>query len=139
MDFRALIEREDQGEAIRIDLFDTGSGSDQVSNDGTYSRYFTRYDGFDGRYTLRCQVKGDTDTNFITQKNGAKMVGTPSKSRSKRLYPINPSSASSPVCCGSSTGNNVETEPTGEFTRRATGNSFTVKYILHICTIYIPR
>ena len=50
--YRALIEREDQEEAIRIDLRDKGAGSDQIANDGIYSRYFSRYDGFNGRYTL---------------------------------------------------------------------------------------
>ena len=69
-----MIEREDQNEAIRIDLRDTGAGSDQIANDGIYSRYFSRYDGFGGRYTLRCQVKGDDETNFITQKSGAKSI-----------------------------------------------------------------
>ena len=72
--FRALIEREDQDLAIRIDLSDNGAGSDLIANDGIYSKYFTRYDGFNGRYTFRCQVKGDDDTMFVTQKSGAKSV-----------------------------------------------------------------
>ena len=126
---RALIERDDGGEAIRIDLFDKGSGSDQIANDGIYSRYFTRYDGFDGRYTLRCQVKGDENTNFVTSKNGVKAVDI---ARYVRSYPLKPSSSNSPVCCGSSIGTNIETEPTGEFTRRATGNSFTVSLFMPI-------
>ena len=120
--YRAFIEREDQNEAIQIDLRDKGAGSDQIANDGIYSRYFSRYDGFNGRYTLRCQVKGDDDTNFITQKSGTKSILGPADSRS---YPLN-TTATSPVCCGSSTGNNVETQPTGAFTRKANGNSFKV-------------
>ena len=122
---RALVEREDQNEAIRIDLKDSGAGSDLISNDGIYSRYFTRYDGFDGRYTFRCQVKGDDDTTFVTQKNGAKSVIHNSKKG--RSYPLKPSAATSPVCCGSSIGNNVITEPTGDFTRKVNGNSFKVR------------
>ena len=119
-----MIEREDQAEAIRIDLRDKGAGSDQIANDGIYSRYFSRYDGFNGRYTLKCQVKGDDETNFIVQKSGTKSIQnirTDSKS-----YPLNPT-PTSPVCCGSSTGNNIETQPTGNFTRKINGNSFKVK------------
>ena len=122
--YRALIEREDQDEAIRIDLRDKGAGSDQIANDGIYSRYFSRYDGFDGRYTLRCQVKGDDETNFITQKSGTKSIQE--ITADSKSYPLNPT-ATSPVCCGSSTGNNVETQPTGNFTRKTNGNSFKVK------------
>ena len=55
-------------------MSDNGAGSDLIANDGIYSKYFTRYDGFNGRYTFRCQVKGDDDTMFVTQKSGAKSV-----------------------------------------------------------------
>ena len=119
-----MIEREDQDEAIRIDLRDKGAGSDQIANDGIYSRYFSRYDGFNGRYTLRCQVKGDDETNFITQKSGTKSILE--IIADSRSYPLNPSPATSPICCGSSSGNNVETSPTGNFTRKTNGNSFKV-------------
>ena len=40
---RALVEREDQSRAIRVDLSDNGAGSDLIANDGIYSRYFTRF------------------------------------------------------------------------------------------------
>ena len=103
---------------------DKGAGSDQIANDGIYSRYFSRYDGFNGRYTLRCQVKGDDDTNFITQKSGTKSILD--ITADSKSYPLNPT-PTSPVCCGSSTGNNVETSPTGNFTRKTNGNSFKVK------------
>ena len=122
--YRALIEREDQAEPIRIDLRDKGAGSDQIANDGIYSRYFSRYDGFNGRYTLRCQVKGDDETNFITQKSGTKSIQE--ITADSKSYPLNPT-PTSPVCCGSSTGNNIETQPTGNFTRKINGNSFKVK------------
>ena len=120
-----MIEREGQDVAIRIDLRDKGAGSDQIANDGIYSRYFSRYDGFDGRYTLRCQVIGDDDTDFITQKSGTKSISK--LNVDSRSYPLNPSKATSPICCGSSTGNNVETQKTGNFSRKTNGNSFKVK------------
>ena len=84
--FRALIEREDQNEAIRIDLSDNGAGSDLIANDGIYSKYFTRYDGFNGRYTFRCQVKGDDDTMFVTQKSGAKSVNSSKQGFIKQTF-----------------------------------------------------
>ena len=58
--YRALIERDDSNsqQTIRIDLFDNGSGSDLIANDGIYSRYFTKYDGKNERYSLKCQLKG---------------------------------------------------------------------------------
>ena len=72
---RALIESDGQNQAIRIELYDTGSGADQVSNDGIYSRYFSKYESTDDtRFTLRCQVIGDEDTNFVTSKSGAKTL-----------------------------------------------------------------
>lgn len=104
-----------------MDLFDKGTGSDYVANDGVYSRYFTKYNGNNGRYTVKCQVKGDENTNFISQKAGAKKVGPKGRS-----YPLNPTGGSSPVCCGSTSGSNIKTEPTGNFTRVATGPSFKV-------------
>ena len=117
---RALIQRENTNQQIRLDLFDNGSGSDIVANDGIYSRYFTQYNGHNGRYSLKCQVKGDEDTGFIVQKEGVKSIGN-----SVKTYPSKPS-ISSPVCCGSSSGNNIDTESTGNFTRKATGISFKV-------------
>ena len=60
-------------------MSDNGAGSDLIANDGIYSKYFTRYDGFNGRYTFRCQVKGDDDTMFVTQKSGAKSVSNSKK------------------------------------------------------------
>jgi hypothetical protein len=124
---RALIENENQEQALRLDLFDAGSGSDNVANDGIYSRYFTKYDGNNGRYTLRCQVKGNDDTNFITEKEGAIKLANLDHTRIlERSYPLKPVAGSSPVCCGSSTGENVATKPTGNFTRQAGGVSFKV-------------
>ena len=120
--FRALIEREGQEEPVRLDLQDNGAAADQIFNDGIYSRYFTRYDGTDGRYTLRCQVKGDDETEFVTQKSGVKSV----TAKPSRSYPLDPMGGGSAVCCGSSIGENVETESTGNFTRKTNGNSFKV-------------
>ena len=45
----------------------------------------------------------------------------------EKSYPLKPSIATSPICCGSSTGNDLLTELTGTFTRIKTGNSFKVK------------
>ena len=55
-----MIERDDSNsqQTIRLELFDNGSGSDLIANDGIYSRYFTKYDGKNERYSLKCQVKG---------------------------------------------------------------------------------
>ncbi len=119
-----MIENDSQEEAIRIPLYDNGAGADQILNDGIYTRYFTRYNGQDGRYTLRCQVIGDENTMFVTQKNGVKSLEE--NSGQGRTYPLKPSSSTSPVCCGSSIGN-VDTEPTGDFARKATGTSFKVQ------------
>ena len=116
---RALVESDGQNHAIRIELYDTGSGADQVSNDGIYSRYFSKYESTDDtRFTLRCQVIGDEDTNFVTSKSGAKTLGL------MRSYPLDPTDSTAAVCCGSSIGEDIETESTGNFTRLATGKSF---------------
>ena len=53
---RAYIEREGESAPIEIPLLDNGSGADNIADDGIYSRYFTKYNGVNGRYTLRCQV-----------------------------------------------------------------------------------
>ena len=45
----------------------------------------------------------------------------------EKSYPLKPSIATSPICCGSSTGNDLLTELTGTFTRIKNGNSFKVK------------
>ena len=133
--FRAQIVKENEPQPIVLDLFDNGSGSDLVANDGIYSRYFTRYNG-DGRYSLKCQITGDQNTGFIVQKQGTKIFGT-------RTYPSKPT-ISSPICCGSSSGSNLKIQSTGNFTRKATGISFKVGFILHIfekqkcvCTSYL--
>ena len=55
-DVMAYIEREGEAAPIEIQLLDNGSGADNVADDGLYSRYFTKYDGKNGRYTLRCRV-----------------------------------------------------------------------------------
>ena len=116
---RALVESDGQNQAIRIELYDTGSGADQVSNDGIYSRYFSKYESRDDtRFTLRCQVIGDEDTNFVTSKSGAKTLEL------MKSYPLDPTDSTAAVCCGSSIGEDIETESTGNFTRLATGKSF---------------
>ena len=131
-----MIAREDSNQQpITLDLFDNGSGSDLVANDGIYSRYFTKYNG-NGRYSLKCQVKGDSDTGFIAEKEGTFSIQSfDSKRFSKqfiRTYPAVPS-LRSPACCGSSSGDNIKTDPTGNFTRKATGNSFKVCRYLKCC------
>ena len=78
-----MIAREDSNQQpITLDLFDNGGGSDLVANDGIYSRYFTKYNG-NGRYSLKCQVKGDSDTGFITEKEGTFSV---QRSETDRLF-----------------------------------------------------
>ena len=54
--YRAYVERGDEPRPLTLDLLDNGSGADLIANDGIYSRYFIKYDGQDGDYTLRCQV-----------------------------------------------------------------------------------
>ena len=133
-----MIAKEDSNEQpITLDLFDNGSGSDLVANDGIYSRYFTKYNG-NGRYSLKCQVKGDSDTRFIAEKEGTISIQSFELQRlsmqSIRAYPAIPS-PTSPVCCGSSSGDNIKTNPTGNFTRRATGNSFKVSQCINLHSI----
>ena len=133
-----MIAREDSNQQpITLDLFDNGGGSDLVANDGIYSRYFTKYNG-NGRYSLKCQVKGDSDTGFITEKEGTFTVQRSETDRlfkrSIRTYPAVPS-LRSPACCGSSSGDNIKTNPTGNFTRRATGNSFKVSQCINLHSI----
>ena len=97
----ALIEKDD-GDAtntIDLELFDNGSGSDFVANDGIYSRYFTKYTN-KTRYSVKCQIEGDDDTGFITQKEGTKSIAEMVQletSRIFRSYPAQPS-GTSPVC-----------------------------------------
>ena len=100
-----------------------------VANDGIYSRYFTRYNG-NGRYSLKCQIVGDQNTGFIVQKQGIKIFGN----SNTKTYPTKPS-ISSPICCGSSSGSDLKTQLTGNFTRKAIGISFKVGFIY----IYILR
>ena len=52
-----------------------------------------------------------------------------------RSYPAIPS-PTSPACCGSSSGNNIKTNPTGNFTRKATGNSFKVYKYLKLLLVF---
>ena len=54
--YRAYVERGDEPRPLTLDLLDNGSGADLIANDGIYSRYFIKYDGQAGDYTLRCQV-----------------------------------------------------------------------------------
>ena len=120
------MESDGQNEAVRIELYDKGSGADQVFSDGIYSRYFTRYPtngDKETRFTLRCQVIGDENTNFVTSKTGARSLGM------SRSYPLNPIDSSASVCCGSSIGEDIDTSPTGNFTRQASGKSFKAKNI----------
>merc|ERR1712172_122250 len=99
---------------IQLELLDNGGGADKIRNDGTYSRYFTQYTG-KGRYSVKCQVSGDSDTGI----NGG-FIGA-------RVFPKVPD-PHSPLCCGSDAmpaGSLVT--PTGNFTRHAAGGAFRVK------------
>ena len=100
-----------------MDLFDNGSGADLVANDGLYSRYFARYEYGDGRYLIKCQVsstdESEVNGGFINSRNFLKDA---------KAYPIN--GASTPPCCGSTTVNaDTIREPTGAFSRQASGGS----------------
>ena len=66
---------------------------------------------------------GDENTNFVTSKSGARSLGM------SRSYPLNPIDSSASVCCGSSIGEDIDTAPTGNFTRLASGKSFKAKNI----------
>lgn len=122
----AYVEREGETHAIRLDLFDNGSGADNVASDGIYSRFFTKYNGVNGRYTLKCQVHGDEETGFITQREGAKRL--PQANAHSRTYPRQPGDNVA-FCCGSSTGDHVHLSPTGNFTRQADAPSFKVSNV----------
>ncbi|KAL8178363.1 UNVERIFIED_CONTAM: hypothetical protein K2H54_043528 [Gekko kuhli] len=49
------------GTAVKLELYDTGSGADLFKNDGIYSRYFTSFNG-DGRYNIKIHVQGKDKT-----------------------------------------------------------------------------
>jgi len=92
---------------------DNGAGADTIKNDGIYSRYFAMYTG-KGRYSVRCQVTGNENTNV----NGG-FTGS-------RVFPQSPDSHS-PLCCGSDAMPEGSTStPTGDFTRHAAGGAFQV-------------
>ena len=123
--FRAIIEREDEPIPLTVTLKDEGYGADQIANDGIYSRYFTQLSSHDNtttRYTLRCQVVGDESTSVVEEKVRAIDL------KASKSYPLNPNSPvqTNPICCGSSIGEDIVTQPTGEFTRVANGYSFRV-------------
>ena len=122
---RAIIEREDEPIPLTVTLKDEGYGADQIANDGIYSRYFTQLSSHDNtttRYTLRCQVVGDESTSVVEEKVRAIDL------KASKSYPLNPNSPvqTNPICCGSSIGEDIVTQPTGEFTRVANGYSFRV-------------
>ena len=120
-----MIESDDQNQALRLKLSDTGSAADQIAGDGIYSRYFSKYESTDDtRFTLRCQVVGDENTNFVVSKTVAVKLKTLELLKS---YPLDPTDSSSSICCGSTIGNDIKTELTGNFTRLATGKSFKAK------------
>ena len=120
---RAIIEREDEPMPLTVTLKDEGYGADQIANDGIYSRYFTQHSSQNNtRYTLRCQVVGDESTSVVQEKVRAIDL------KASKSYPLNPHSPvqTNPICCGSSIGEDIVTQPTGEFTRVANGYSFRV-------------
>merc|ERR1711962_112605 len=65
----AHIQRDGYSQPQEISLTDSGAGSDNVANDGIYSRYFTSfYTGTSAntRYTLKCFVES-TNTSMINK------------------------------------------------------------------------
>ena len=106
----ALIQKDGVSKPIEISLKDSGSGADNVANDGLYSRYFTVFDtktSANTRYSLKCVVKG-----------------TPESKINKGFEHIQDYRAGHPLCCGSNTVHPRSVlEPTGNFTRYASGGS----------------
>jgi len=136
-DVWAYIERENEKQPIEIQLLDNGSGADNVGNDGLYSRYFTRYDGKKGRYTLRCKVKGTKDSSYvpggdfvsrgqIRSKRDVLLVGPRAQPNGHvSAYPKSP--GSTPICCGSDSGlSQLAGKSTGDFERNNNVGSFKV-------------
>ena len=99
---------------IILDLLDNGSGSDMTENDGIYSRYLTNLNF--GRFSLECQVNGNENTKVMKHLDESKTG----------IYPLTPS-LKSPICCGSTSGDNFDTELSGHFTRFAKIQSLKVK------------
>merc|ERR1719347_874576 len=100
---------------IEVALADNGAGADFIKNDGMYARYFTHYTG-KGRYSVKCQVIGDGDTQvnegFINSKQDPE-------------YLVN---AGSPMCCGSNAiSPDTVLSKTGNFTRSGAGGAFQVQ------------
>ena len=127
---RAEIERPPTADGspqppMELDLADNGSGADKIKNDGTYSRYFTKFTG-KGRYSVKCQVVGDEETGA----NGG-FIG-------RRVYPT-VHDPQNPLCCGSNALNpDSEIEKTGNFTRQAAGGAFQLTNDFDPNTDYIP-
>ena len=89
------------------------------NNEVSPSRYFTQYTG-KGRYSVKCQISGDSDTGV----NGG-FIGA-------RVFPKVPD-PHSPLCCGSDAmpaGSLVT--PTGNFTRFDPVLPVFLSYRLHI-------
>merc|ERR1712025_449481 len=110
---------------MELDLMDNGSGADKIKNDGTYARYFSRFTG-QGRYSVKCQVVGDEETGT----NGG-FIG-------ERVYPQNPQPGT-PLCCGSNAlPEGAKVDPTGNFTRHASGGAFKVTNEVDMSADNIP-
>ena len=91
-------------------------------SDLNFSRFFTHYTGR-GRYNVKCQVIGDSDT----QVNEG-FINNRKKGRSIPMAP-----GGSPMCCGSNTiTEDSVLSDTGNFTRTATGGAFQVSYKMTI-------
>ncbi len=127
--FRAVIEKEGAA-TIYSDLYDDGSDADITANDGVYARYFARFDD-DGRYTIKCQVTSDEDTEvnggFIVSRD-LMYVKEFAALRRERGYPLAPTAAT-PICCGSDATlrrDQMDFNPTGVFNRQGTVGSIQV-------------
>jgi len=126
-DVWAYVEQEGKTVPIELKLIDDGSGADNVADDGIYSRFFAHYNGVSGRYTLRCQVKGNPNSSYVPSN----FVSGSQNNESETpygAYPIKPSDITTPLCCGSDTGlSGLPSSKTGDFIRVNNPGSFKVK------------
>jgi len=116
-------------------LLDDGKDADVTANDALYSRYFARFDD-DGRYTIKCQVEGNEDTQVVDDFYLAKKLS----GANSQAYPILPN-PNAPLCCGGDAlpdRSLARFIDTGAFTRNFAVGSVKVS-VLEEATLIIGR
>ncbi|XP_050731210.1 calcium-activated chloride channel regulator 1-like [Eriocheir sinensis] len=135
-DVRAVVTPPGEfGTQVMYTLLDNGQGADRLAGDGIYSRYMTKYPST-GRYSVKAQViNGDKaliNKGFLTSpQRRRRQVEEEGKRKEEeeedmdedylRYFLDGPD-----VCCGSLVPLSPDAQPTGPFTRTASGGSIRV-------------